>query len=117
MNANIKEIRAEINGRMGGIEERLVWVESGKLLQIENEEIRRESMKSTTITLGKTHEICYFPLNQTRNFQQHTFQIFQANLHHISILNYIIIHKRIDLLWTTKFDTKLHFDTHQMLLT
>ena len=65
---------AEMSGRMGGMEERLVRVERGKSLQIENEEMRRASVQSTTITPGQAHELCYPPPHQTRNFQQPTFQ-------------------------------------------
>uniref|UniRef100_M1DGI0 Uncharacterized protein n=1 Tax=Solanum tuberosum TaxID=4113 RepID=M1DGI0_SOLTU len=62
--ANISKQVAEMNGRMGGMEERLVRVENEnrrKAIQPEYDEIRRASVHSTALALGQAHNLCYPP--------------------------------------------------------
>ncbi|XP_049349488.1 uncharacterized protein LOC125814082 [Solanum verrucosum] len=69
--ANISKQVAEMNGRMGGMEERLVRVENEnrrKAIQPEYEEIRRASVHSTTLALGQAHNLCSPPQSRTRNY-------------------------------------------------
>ncbi|KAG5632155.1 hypothetical protein H5410_003872 [Solanum commersonii] len=75
--ANIFKQVAEMNGRMGGMEERLVQVENEnrrKAIQPEYEEIRRASVHSTTLTPGQAHNLCSPPQSRTQNYQCPTFQ-------------------------------------------
>ena len=66
--ANIYKKISEINGRMGGVEERLVRVENEnrrKVIKPENEEIRRTSVHFTTLTQEKAHNLCSPPQSRT----------------------------------------------------
>ncbi|KAH0705915.1 hypothetical protein KY285_012228 [Solanum tuberosum] len=75
--ANISKQVAEMNGRMGGMEKRLVRVENEnrrKAIQPEYEEIRRASVHSSTLAPGQAHNLCSPPQNRTQNYQHRTFQ-------------------------------------------
>ncbi|KAH0773695.1 hypothetical protein KY290_010832 [Solanum tuberosum] len=75
--SNISKQVAEMNGRMGGMEERLVRVENEnrrKAIQPEYDEIRKASVHSTTLASGQAHNLCSPPQSQTRNYQRPTFQ-------------------------------------------
>ncbi|KAG5594758.1 hypothetical protein H5410_035990 [Solanum commersonii] len=66
--ANISKQVAEMNGRMGGMEERLVRVENKnrrKAIQPEYDDIRRASVRSTTLASGQAHNLCSPPQSQT----------------------------------------------------
>ena len=58
--AHISKQVAEMNGRRGGMEERLVRVENEnrrKAIQSKNEDIRRTSVHSTTLTPEQAHNL------------------------------------------------------------
>ncbi|KAH0722539.1 hypothetical protein KY290_005194 [Solanum tuberosum] len=68
---------AEMNRRMGGMEERLVQVENEnrrKEIQPEYEEIRRASVHSTTLAPRQAHNQCSPPQSRTQNYQCPIFQ-------------------------------------------
>ena len=66
-----------MNGRMGGMEERLVRLENenrSKAIQTNNEEIIRTLMHSTTLTQEQAHNLCFPPQSRTPNCQRPKLQ-------------------------------------------
>ena len=100
---------------MGGMKESLIRLENEnrrKAIQPENEEIRRTSVHSTTLTPEQAHNICSRPQSHTRNYQRHTFQTPNPPI--IQIHNPITHNKRLFLLCLPNSNTKLHLKMIQM---
>ncbi|KAG5599248.1 hypothetical protein H5410_030618 [Solanum commersonii] len=75
--ANISKQVVEMNGKIGGMEERLVRVENENrrnAIQPEYDEIRRASVHSTTLASVQADNLCSPPQSQTRSYQRPTFQ-------------------------------------------
>ncbi|KAF3624381.1 hypothetical protein FXO38_02912 [Capsicum annuum] len=122
ISADMNGLRLKISERMGGMEKRLVQVERGKSIQLEDKGVRRASVQSTTITLGQAHKLWYPSPNQTRNFQQPTFQMNNTPSFSRKLTPYPHRQpyhplKENRLFWTIKFDAKLHLKHIKCILT
>lgn len=72
--ADIARQLAEMNGKLGGMEERLIRVEGvsngGSPQATGSDKGKRSMEQSLTNTPGQAHNMCHLPLTRSQNFQQ-----------------------------------------------